>query len=113
MDFIYLTLDEAQNNLRSRPLSDAELHLSVGIALQACLRHGMSLPSIARKAQASLEECELSLKYAESSNEFKFQALVESWPWSRITAALAASPEKQTQETLAKFNASGPFPNAA
>ena len=76
--------------LTAKPLSDADWPLFVGLTLRDCLRRGISLPSIAESAQTTVEECLLSLKFAEGHAGLKLEALVENWTWKDIVAAMSS-----------------------
>lgn len=89
MKILFLIPVEALDEFATNLVSDAELYLSVGRAVRDCLRQGLSLSLIAQSAHMTVEECLLALRYIESSNGFKLEALVEEWPWSRITAEMA------------------------
>lgn len=89
-----LGVNEASNALATRSVSDAEWHLLVGVAVRACLRHGLSLPLIAQSVQTSLKDCLLSLQFLDASAGLKLESLVEEWSWNRIVSELLAAKPK-------------------
>lgn len=113
MELLLFTPHDLLKALTVTPYSDAELRLSIGMAVRSCLRREISLPSIASSAQTTVEECLLSLRFAEASAGLKFQALVEDWPWSRITAALAAKESEDARCKLANAQDADHFPQSA
>ncbi len=101
MKIILLIPTEALNEAAAERVPDAELYLAVGRAVRECLRIGLSLSMIAQSAQTTIEECSLALQYIESSTGFQLEALVEEWPWSRITTELASMEAKEARCKLA------------
>lgn len=103
MKIIFIVPAEALHEFAAERVSDAEVYLVIGRAIRDCLRRGLSLPLIAQSAQTTVEECLLALKYVESSTGFQLEALVEEWPWSRITAGLATMDAEEARCKLASF----------
>lgn len=103
MKIIFVVPGEAPDEIVSKSASDSELYLLIGHAVRDCMRNGLSLPLIAHSAHTTVEECLLALKYFESSNGFKLEALVEEWPWSRITAEMTAMEAEEARCKLALF----------
>lgn len=90
MDFFLFAPNDVLKTSSAQRLSEAEWHLSVGCAVQACLRCGISLPSIAKSAETTVEECLLALKFAEGSARLRLEAMVEGWTWKEIVAAMSS-----------------------
>ena len=101
MKIIFVIESQGSVAIAAEQIPDAELYLVIGRAIRDCLRRGLSLPLIAHSAQTTVEECLLALKYLESSTGFKLEALVEKWPWSRITAELVTMEAKEARYKLA------------
>lgn len=101
MKIIFVVPCEVLDELANKFVSDSELYLSIGRAVRDCMRNGLSLPLIAHSAHTTVEECLLALKYFESSNGFKLEAMVEEWPWSRITAEMATMEAEEARCKLA------------
>ncbi len=88
MTILLFVPQDLLETLTAKPLSDADWHLFVGRAVRDCLRRGIPLPSIAESAQTTVEECLLSLKFAEGHAGLKLEAFVEDWTWEEIVAAM-------------------------
>jgi len=73
-----------------RVVTVAEFFLSLGRAVRYRLRHGLPLDQIANGYGLPISECLLVLQYAESSDAFKLQALVEDWSWQKIREGLCS-----------------------
>ncbi len=88
MKIIFVIQQEPQAISAGPQLSDPDIYLAVGRAVRDCLRLGLPLQFIAQTTEMTVDECWLASKFAESSNGFKLQALVEDWSWSKIKAEL-------------------------
>lgn len=90
MQIIIIAPKEALSSMGEQRVSEAELYLSVGEAVRTCLQQGLPLPFIAERIRTTVEQCLLALRFAESPNSLKLEALVEEWPWAKIVSELTA-----------------------